>query len=47
MDNRRICNARIKQELGVTLRYPSYREGLRAILDRAASDSASVSEAAS
>jgi nucleoside-diphosphate-sugar epimerase len=33
-DNRRICNARIKEELGVLLRYPSYREGLRAILDR-------------
>jgi nucleoside-diphosphate-sugar epimerase len=32
-DNRRVCNARIKQELGVTLRYPSYREGLRALLD--------------
>jgi nucleoside-diphosphate-sugar epimerase len=31
-DNRRVCNARIKHELGVTLRYPSYREGLRAIL---------------
>jgi len=35
-DNRRICNARIKEELGVVLLYPSYREGLRAILDRAA-----------
>jgi nucleoside-diphosphate-sugar epimerase len=31
-DNRRISNARIKRELGVSLRYPSYREGLRAIL---------------
>jgi nucleoside-diphosphate-sugar epimerase len=47
MDNRRICNARIKRELGVVLRYPSYREGLRAILDRARSDHASASEAAS
>jgi hypothetical protein len=28
-DNRRVDNARIKRELGVTLRYPSYREGLR------------------
>jgi nucleoside-diphosphate-sugar epimerase len=35
-DNRRICNARIKQELGVVLRHPSYREGLRSILDREA-----------
>jgi nucleoside-diphosphate-sugar epimerase len=32
-DNRRVCNARIKEELGVVLRYPSYREGLRAIRD--------------
>jgi nucleoside-diphosphate-sugar epimerase len=31
-DSRRICNARIKEELGVSLRYPSYRDGLRAIL---------------
>ncbi|HZA66920.1 MAG TPA: SDR family oxidoreductase, partial [Geminicoccaceae bacterium] len=32
-DNRRISNARIKHELGVELRYPSYRDGLRALLD--------------
>jgi nucleoside-diphosphate-sugar epimerase len=32
-DSRRIANARIKEELGVRLRYPSYREGLRALLD--------------
>lgn len=32
-DSRRVCNARIKQELGVALRYPSYREGLRALLE--------------
>jgi nucleoside-diphosphate-sugar epimerase len=31
-DNRRVCNARIKRELGVRLRYPTYRDGLRAIL---------------
>jgi len=39
-DNRRIDNTRIKAELGVRLRYPSYREGLRAILEeeRARSD---------
>ena len=30
-DNRRICNDRIKDELGVKLRYPTYRDGLRAI----------------
>lgn len=28
---KRLCNARIKQELGVRLSYPTYREGLRAI----------------
>ena len=31
-DNKRVSNARIKDELGVTLAYPSYREGLRALL---------------
>jgi nucleoside-diphosphate-sugar epimerase len=36
-DSRRICNARIRQELGVSLRYPSYREGLRALVDEAGS----------
>jgi nucleoside-diphosphate-sugar epimerase len=32
-DSRRVSNARIKEELGVSLHYPSYREGLRALLD--------------
>ena len=31
-DNKRVSNARIKDELGVALAYPSYREGLRALL---------------
>lgn len=31
-DNRRVRNDRIKRELGVTLRYPTYREGLRALM---------------
>jgi nucleoside-diphosphate-sugar epimerase len=31
-DNKRVDNARIKRELGVVLRYPSYREGLRTLL---------------
>ena len=31
-DNRVVDNRRIKTELGVTLRYPDYRAGLRAIL---------------
>jgi nucleoside-diphosphate-sugar epimerase len=30
-DNRRVSNARIKTELGVALRYPTYREGLKAL----------------
>ena len=30
-ENRRVSNARIKRVLGVTLRYPTYREGLRGI----------------
>jgi nucleoside-diphosphate-sugar epimerase len=33
-DNRRVDNARIKRELGVTLRYPTYRDGLRGILEQ-------------
>ncbi len=31
-DNKRVSNALIKAELGIRLRYPSYREGLAAIL---------------
>ena len=30
-ENRRVGNARIRTELGYTLKYPTYREGLRAI----------------
>ncbi len=30
-DNKRISNARMKAELGIKLKYPSYREGLTAI----------------
>jgi len=32
-DNRRVANARIKRDLGVTLAYPDYQVGLRALLD--------------
>ena len=32
-ESKRCRNGRIKTELGVSLRYPSYREGLRALLD--------------
>ncbi len=31
-DNKRVSNARMKDRLGVKLQYPTYREGLRAIL---------------
>ena len=33
LDSKRVDNARIKSDLGVVLRYPDYRAGLRAILD--------------
>jgi len=32
-DNRRVRNERIKKELGVSLAYPDYEAGLRALLD--------------
>ena len=32
-DNRRVANHRIRDELGVELLYPNYREGLKAILE--------------
>ena len=32
-DNRLVDNRRIKEELGVSLFYPDYRAGLRAILE--------------
>lgn len=31
-ENKRVSNARIKEELGAELLYPTYREGLRAVL---------------
>lgn len=33
MDNKRINNTRIKEDLGVSLKYPDYRSGLQACLD--------------
>ena len=39
-DNRRVSNRRIKDELGVRLRFPSYREGLAAIFAEASPASA-------
>lgn len=33
-ENKRVHNERLRQELGVALKFPSYREGLRAILTR-------------
>jgi nucleoside-diphosphate-sugar epimerase len=32
-DNKRVRNTRIKTELGVTLRYPTYRHGLKALFE--------------
>ena len=32
-DNKRVSNRRIKEELGVRLLFPSYRDGLRALFD--------------
>jgi nucleoside-diphosphate-sugar epimerase len=37
-DNKQVANRRIKEELGVVLRYPSYREGLTALLTERTSD---------
>jgi dTDP-4-dehydrorhamnose reductase len=31
--NRRVCNRKLKRELGVLLRYPNYREGIRALYE--------------
>jgi nucleoside-diphosphate-sugar epimerase len=39
-DNKRVSNRRIKEELGVRLRYPSYRDGLRELLAAGAAPSA-------
>jgi nucleoside-diphosphate-sugar epimerase len=35
-DNRKISNHKIKEELGVVLRYPTYREGLKALFAKGA-----------
>ena len=32
-DSKRVSNQRLKDRLGVTLRYPSYKDGLRALLE--------------
>jgi hypothetical protein len=31
-DNKRVDNRRIKEELGISLRYPDYATGLRALM---------------
>ena len=36
---RRVRNAKLKRELGVTLRYPTYREGLQALFAEINADS--------
>jgi nucleoside-diphosphate-sugar epimerase len=37
--SRKICNALIKSELGVELRYPTFREGLKSLMPQMASSS--------
>ncbi len=32
-ENKRVSNRRVREELGYTLRYPTYREGIRACVD--------------
>jgi hypothetical protein len=32
-DNKRVRNTRLKADLGVTLRYPTYRQGLQALFE--------------
>ena len=32
-ESKRVANERIKRELGVHLKYPTYREGLAALLE--------------
>ena len=32
-DSKRVSNRRIREELGVDLAFPTYREGLKALLD--------------
>ncbi len=34
-ESKRVRNNRIKSELGITLKYPTYQAGLRALLDTA------------
>jgi nucleoside-diphosphate-sugar epimerase len=36
LENRRVSNKRMKEELGVKLLYPTYRDGLKALLKEAA-----------
>ena len=35
-ESKRVCNARMRSELGVSLLHPGYRDGLRALLEREA-----------
>ena len=32
-ENKRVNNKKAKQEFGITLKYPSYRQGLQALLE--------------
>jgi nucleoside-diphosphate-sugar epimerase len=46
-ENKRVRNQRIKRELGVRLAYPTYREGLRAVLQAETAAASAPSSAAS
>jgi nucleoside-diphosphate-sugar epimerase len=41
-ESKRVCNARIKRELGVRLRYPDYRAGLSALLAAGSPDNSAT-----
>jgi hypothetical protein len=36
VENKRVSNARLHHDLGLDLKFPSYRQGLRSILARGA-----------
>ncbi len=46
-DNKRVANRRIKEELGVRISYPSYKEGLSALLSESSSSIVRASSARS
>jgi hypothetical protein len=43
LENRRVSNRRLCQELGYVLQYPTYREGFRSILQAEQEEKSKVS----